>query len=113
VEIVLYKSHNHCLDTYILPSRLVFLSDYLISLLHQVLLFLLQGNLALSRALGDFCFKKNDKKPPEEQIVTGTSIDVTAQSHFPVKGKVHYFYFIFVQLSLMLYRKISLQITSL
>ncbi|EDO40449.1 predicted protein [Nematostella vectensis] len=28
------------------------------------------GNLALSRALGDFCFKKNDKKPPEEQIVT-------------------------------------------
>ena len=29
------------------------------------------GNLALSRALGDFCFKKNDKKPPEEQIVTG------------------------------------------
>ena len=30
------------------------------------------GNLALSRALGDFCFKKNDKKPAEEQIVTGT-----------------------------------------
>lgn len=28
------------------------------------------GNLALSRALGDFVFKKNDKKPPEEQIVT-------------------------------------------
>ncbi|XP_031549872.1 probable protein phosphatase 2C T23F11.1 [Actinia tenebrosa] len=28
------------------------------------------GNLALSRALGDFCFKKNDKKTPEEQIVT-------------------------------------------
>ncbi|KAK2563508.1 putative protein phosphatase 2C T23F11.1 [Acropora cervicornis] len=28
------------------------------------------GNLALSRALGDFCFKKNDKKPAEEQIVT-------------------------------------------
>ncbi|KAL5012876.1 hypothetical protein ScPMuIL_011427 [Solemya velum] len=28
------------------------------------------GNLALSRALGDFVFKKNDKKGPEEQIVT-------------------------------------------
>ena len=27
------------------------------------------GNLALSRALGDFVFKKNDKKPVEEQIV--------------------------------------------
>lgn len=29
------------------------------------------GNLALSRALGDFVFKKNEKKRPEEQIVTG------------------------------------------
>ncbi|KAL3880960.1 hypothetical protein ACJMK2_033162 [Sinanodonta woodiana] len=29
------------------------------------------GNLALSRALGDFVFKKNDKKRAEEQIVTG------------------------------------------
>lgn len=28
------------------------------------------GNLALSRALGDFAFKRNSKKPPEEQIVT-------------------------------------------
>jgi len=28
------------------------------------------GNLALSRALGDFVFKKNDKKKAEEQIVT-------------------------------------------
>ncbi|XP_059155657.1 probable protein phosphatase 2C T23F11.1 isoform X2 [Physella acuta] len=28
------------------------------------------GNLALSRALGDFVFKRNDKKRPEEQIVT-------------------------------------------
>lgn len=28
------------------------------------------GNLALSRALGDFCFKRNDKKSAEEQIVT-------------------------------------------
>jgi len=32
------------------------------------------GNLALSRALGDFCFKKNDKKSAEEQIVTGINI---------------------------------------
>lgn len=29
------------------------------------------GNLALSRALGDFIFKRNEKKKPEEQIVTG------------------------------------------
>lgn len=29
------------------------------------------GNLALSRALGDFVFKRNEKKRPEEQIVTG------------------------------------------
>lgn len=29
------------------------------------------GNLALSRALGDFVFKKNSQKGPEEQIVTG------------------------------------------
>lgn len=28
------------------------------------------GNLALSRALGDFVFKKNEKKRAEEQIVT-------------------------------------------
>lgn len=27
------------------------------------------GNLALSRAMGDFIFKRNSKKPPEEQIV--------------------------------------------
>lgn len=33
--------------------------------------FLSVGNLALSRALGDFVFKKNDSKRPEEQIVTG------------------------------------------
>lgn len=29
------------------------------------------GNLALSRALGDFIFKRNKKKLAEEQIVTG------------------------------------------
>ncbi|XP_017779249.1 PREDICTED: probable protein phosphatase 2C T23F11.1 [Nicrophorus vespilloides] len=28
------------------------------------------GNLALSRALGDFTFKRNEKKKPEDQIVT-------------------------------------------
>ena len=32
------------------------------------------GNLALSRALGDFIFKKNDNKRAEEQIVTGKSV---------------------------------------
>lgn len=30
------------------------------------------GNLALSRALGDFIFKRNTDKRPEEQVVTGT-----------------------------------------
>lgn len=29
------------------------------------------GNLALSRALGDFAFKNNDNLKPEQQIVTG------------------------------------------
>lgn len=32
------------------------------------------GNLALSRALGDFGFKRNLDKSPEEQIVTGKLI---------------------------------------
>lgn len=32
------------------------------------------GNLALSRALGDFIFKRNDHIPPQEQIVTGNEI---------------------------------------
>lgn len=35
---------------------------------------LVAGNLALSRALGDFVFKKNEKKRPEEQIVTGRTV---------------------------------------
>ena len=30
----------------------------------------MNGNLALSRALGDFVFKRNEKKSAEEQIVT-------------------------------------------
>lgn len=29
------------------------------------------GILALSRAFGDFVYKKNDDVPPEKQIVTG------------------------------------------
>ena len=29
------------------------------------------GNLALSRALGDFAFKRNEGRRPEEQIITG------------------------------------------
>lgn len=32
---------------------------------------MLVGNLALSRALGDFEFKKNKDLPPEKQAVTG------------------------------------------
>lgn len=34
------------------------------------------GNLALSRALGDFVFKRNTEKSAEEQIVTGKLIKV-------------------------------------
>ena len=39
--------------------------------LKRFLLLIFLGNLALSRALGDFVFKKNDKMKAEEQIVTG------------------------------------------
>ena len=46
------------------------------------------GNLALSRALGDFVFKRNEKKGPEEQIVTAQpdiqSRDVTDDLEFIV-----------------------------
>lgn len=37
----------------------------------------MNGNLALSRALGDFLFKRNQLIPPEQQIVTGefTTLD--------------------------------------
>ena len=31
------------------------------------------GNLALSRALGDFIFKRNPDKRPEDQVVTGNA----------------------------------------
>ncbi|VIO91014.1 probable protein phosphatase 2C, putative [Brugia malayi] len=44
------------------------------------------GNLALSRALGDFAFKKNDHKSAEEQIVTAcpdvTVCDLTYDHEF-------------------------------
>lgn len=44
------------------------------------------GNLALSRALGDFCFKKNGQKSAEEQIVTAwpdvVIEDLTADHEF-------------------------------
>ncbi|XP_072170753.1 probable protein phosphatase 2C T23F11.1 [Diadema setosum] len=46
------------------------------------------GNLALSRALGDFVFKRNGSKGPEEQIVTAvpdvTETDISAESEFMV-----------------------------
>lgn len=46
------------------------------------------GNLALSRALGDFVFKKNEKKRPEEQIVTAFPDvqvrDITSEWEFVV-----------------------------
>lgn len=32
------------------------------------------GNLALSRALGDFLLKRNEEKMPEEQVITGEFI---------------------------------------
>jgi hypothetical protein len=38
----------------------------------------LAGNLALSRAIGDFAFKTNVSLPPQDQMVTGTSIVVQA-----------------------------------
>ena len=41
------------------------------------------GNLALSRALGDFVFKKNEKKRPEEQIVTGKTVVCCLFFHSP------------------------------
>ena len=40
-------------------------------LLIVILMGYFLGNLALSRALGDFVFKKNEEKSAKEQIVTG------------------------------------------
>ena len=42
------------------------------------------GNLALSRAFGDFVFKKNEKKPAHEQIVTAFP-DVTIEPVISIK----------------------------
>lgn len=46
------------------------------------------GNLALSRAIGDFEFKKSADLPPEQQIVTAfpdvTVHDITADDEFLV-----------------------------
>ncbi|KAK7069010.1 hypothetical protein SK128_009359 [Halocaridina rubra] len=44
------------------------------------------GNLALSRALGDFVFKKNELKGPEDQIVTDYGSTMT---HF-ILGRIIY-----------------------
>ena len=35
------------------------------------------GNLALSRAIGDFNFKSNQRLKPEEQIITGISLSLS------------------------------------
>ena len=43
------------------------------------------GNLALSRALGDFVFKKNRHMTPEQQIVTGKLISIINQCFGSVK----------------------------
>lgn len=56
-----YDNFTYCQANWIKTFYLVNDSNY----------FKLTGNLALSRALGDFVFKKNDKKDPREQIVTG------------------------------------------
>lgn len=37
---------------------------------HFVQMARVDGNLALSRAFGDFCYKDNKNKPPGEQAVT-------------------------------------------
>lgn len=48
----------------------------------------IQGNLALSRALGDFEFKKNFNLPPERQIITAdpdvTCHEMTEEDEFLV-----------------------------
>ena len=47
-----------------------------------------KGNLALSRALGDFEFKKNYALPPERQIITAdpdvTCHEITEEDEFLV-----------------------------
>lgn len=46
------------------------------SLKRQDLFIISQGNLALSRALGDFEFKANKNLPAEEQAVSGMKISL-------------------------------------
>ncbi|OMJ29286.1 putative protein phosphatase 2C [Smittium culicis] len=48
----------------------IYITFYLSLLYPNTISFSQLGNLALSRALGDFDFKKNDRKSDEEQIVT-------------------------------------------
>lgn len=51
-------------------------------------LYIFIGNLALSRALGDFKFKKNEALIPEKQIITAdpevTVHDITDEDEFLV-----------------------------
>lgn len=53
------------------------------------------GNLALSRALGDFVFKRNENKKPEDQIVTGKCVCVNS-GHLYNKCFSAIFFFIIV-----------------
>ena len=48
--------------------------------LKRKIFFFSSGNLALSRALGDFIFKRNIDKRPEEQVVTGKRRNRSNQS---------------------------------
>lgn len=57
-----------------------------------------QGNLALSRALGDFDFKKNYSLIPEKQVITAdpdvTCHDITEEDEFLVlacDGRLAYY----------------------
>lgn len=59
-----------CLSTYFSAFLRYEASRFVLHLKYYIDIFL-PGNLALSRALGDFCFKKNVQKSAEEQIVTG------------------------------------------
>ncbi len=45
--------------------------NFIFEVLFLNVFFIFKGNLALSRALGDFIFKRNTDKRPEEQVVTG------------------------------------------
>lgn len=55
---------------------------------HSVCMERVDGNLALSRALGDYSFKQNEGKKPEEQAVTAfpdlKEVDRSASDHMIV-----------------------------